>query len=59
MAYNIGIKIEIERYEMEVKINKNMDEIKERCKKKRKQLINLIIVLLCGEYLYHFRAYNK
>ena len=44
---------------MEVKINKNMDEIKERCKKKRKQLINLIIVLLCGEYLYHFRAYNK
>lgn len=57
MAYNIGIKIEIERYGMEVRINKNMDEIKERCKKKRKQLINLIIVLLCGVYCVVFEEH--
>ena len=42
---------------MGIQINKNLDEIEKQCKNKRNQLINVIIVLLCGIYCVVFEEH--
>lgn len=39
---------------MKIQINKNLDEFKKKRKKKRNQLICLILVFLCGVYYIAF-----